>query len=300
MHLTNLVSKLTNKKKNYLEICLPFTTKKFVSNQSIKILDDLFYSLLDKYKINTLIECGANEATASLIAVKKGLKAIAIEANPFTFNDITPKNIKNLTTINVGLGELEDNTIFYSPKNNKTAGSSTFVPRLNEEYDEINVNIKPLDNILNNLDVAYKPFSLWIDVEGYQEQVLKGSTQTLNNDNCKFLKIEVENIKIFTHQKWLSNDVDKYLSKFNFIPVFCDFEFDNQFNVLYVKKNDLKISEKLINTNQINFLNKHLTFNLALKILFYKNNFLRELKAIVGKVIGMSAANKISKFLKRN
>ena len=33
-----------------------------------------------------------------------------------------------------------------------------------------------------------KPFALWIDLEGFQDQFFKGAEMTLSSENCKMIK----------------------------------------------------------------------------------------------------------------
>ena len=81
-----------------------------------------------------------------------------------------------------------------------------------------------------------------------QKEVLLGGQETLKNKNCIAIKIEVEDKETFQGQSWLANDVIKFLSKSGFSPIFRDFEYDSQYNILFIKNEkiseDYKIKEK--------------------------------------------------------
>ena len=77
-----------------------------------------------------------------MIANKIGLDALAIEANPETFQQVTPPENKKFKKLNFGLGSKAGLLRFYIPKKNRTAGNATFKPRKGKEYVSSNVNVK--------------------------------------------------------------------------------------------------------------------------------------------------------------
>ena len=86
-----MLSELTKKyKANYglLDKIFQYAAILNIKKSTVINLDELFFKLLEIYSIQGLIECGANEASASKRFVKNGHKAIAIEANPFTAENL--------------------------------------------------------------------------------------------------------------------------------------------------------------------------------------------------------------------
>lgn len=73
-------------------------------------------------------------------------------------------------------------------------------------------------------------------MEGFQKQVLFEAKNILADKNCKLIKIEVEEIEKFKDQSFLSKDIESFLHDYSFVPIFRDFEYDYQYNVLYIKK----------------------------------------------------------------
>ena len=59
------------------------------------------------------------------------------------------------------------------------------------EYDTVKVLTQPLDAVVKNLNLISNPFVLWIDVEGFQKQVLFGANNILKNNHCRFLQLKV-------------------------------------------------------------------------------------------------------------
>jgi hypothetical protein len=58
--------------------------------ETAKELEELFFDMVENLHVKALIECGANEASASIRVNRMGINALAIEANPDTFNSVTP------------------------------------------------------------------------------------------------------------------------------------------------------------------------------------------------------------------
>lgn len=288
----SLTEELKYSSNPFLRTLFPFSTSRLLEKITTDELDDLFYKLLKALNIDFLIECGAHEATASLNFIKQGGKSIAIEANPFIFNNITPASIDNLISINVALSNKKGKLNFYFPKNNNKSGQSTFLPKKGVEYEMIEVNTIELDELLKTNGIENQNICFWIDVEGLQKEVLEGASFFLKK-NCSFIKIEVESKETFVNQKWLVDDINNYLKKNDFIPVFRDFEFDTQFNVLYIKKNFLEETSTLINYSKNN-IKKKLNIKKILIFLLEDQNLLREIKQVFINIFGSKIGNIIA------
>ena len=114
--LNRLSEELKETNNRILRKLFPYSYMRILGKISTKELDNLFYKFLIKLKIDTLIECGAHEATASLFFEKKGGSSIAIEANPFVYKNITPKSKGNFRSFNLALSNTNEELILYYPK----------------------------------------------------------------------------------------------------------------------------------------------------------------------------------------
>ena len=94
--------KLKISKKIFSKIRLNLFRKK-----SAQILDDFFFGSIEILDIKEFIECGAREASSSKMLSKKGIKAIAIEANPITFNELTMPSSSQVLCFNIGVSDSE-------------------------------------------------------------------------------------------------------------------------------------------------------------------------------------------------
>jgi len=234
------------KRIGILDNFFPKATEKKYRKESSRVIDKFFFTALTKLKLELLLECGAHEASASIKAQKLGLKAIAIEANPITFTEKTSQSKKyGVDAVNIGLGSEEGNLVFYTPTENPGAGNATFQKRLDVEYEEIAVQVTTIDSILKDKDCTNNKIALWVDVEGFSRDVLKGAEGLLKNDKCQLIKIEVETYPYFAGQA-LATEIDDYLAGFGFVAIIADAEYKEQFNLIYIKKDCLDaISEDL-------------------------------------------------------
>ncbi len=140
-----------------------------------------------------------------------------------------------------------------------------------------------------------KPFALWIDLEGFQDQFFKGAEITLSSENCKMIKIEVETEILFKGQKLLCNDIDQKLRNYNFIPIFRDFEYQYQFNVLYLKSDLTDLASKDIQHYFKKCTSKNLNIFSLIKILSNKDNLITEIKFFLLNLLGKNYTNKLRK-----
>ena len=140
---------------------------------------------------------------------------------------------------------------------------------------------QPLDTLVKDFDAILDPFVLWIDVEGFQKQVLFGAKNILANKNCKFLKIEVEEVEKFKGQLFLKEEIEEFLYEYNFIPVFRDFEYDYQFNVLFIKKEYYSEVSKQIEFTIDKSISNSINLYKILRLIYNKKIFIFEMKSLI-------------------
>lgn len=173
-----------------------------------KNFDELYKEILDKKEI-TIFDVGANQGQ-SIERFKKIFKQKIIhsfEPIKFEFDNIYRKykNEDNLIINNFALGERIEEKFFHV---NHYTGSSSFLEtnqktewaKLRSKQFKIDlanfvkeksvVQIKTLDdycekNQINKIDI------LKIDTQGYEENVLKGSSKMILSKKIKFIEIEL-------------------------------------------------------------------------------------------------------------
>jgi FkbM family methyltransferase len=209
-------------------------TARSYRGQSAGIVDELFRHSCRAAKIENLLECGAHEASASIDFIKSGgARAIAIEANPQVLERKTNRATKSgVEVLNFGLAEKKGKMDFFLPKGRAVAGSSSFRTK-SDDVDVIEVTTTTIDALHKDLSII-GTLALWVDVEGYAFEVLKGASKTLARPELQILKVEMEDAERWRGQRTLA-DLAPQIEKFGFIPVLSDLEYVNQFNVIYVR-----------------------------------------------------------------
>lgn len=145
-----------------------------------------------------------------------------------------PSHLNTLIAHPVGLGPEEKEVDFYVASNGQS--SSVLKPQLHAtQYRDIlfnsieRVKIKTLDSF-NYFDYDF----LTMDVQGYELEVLKGATKTLNN--IKWLYTEVNNAPLYENCAMVE-DLDNFLRPYGFKredTVWCR-TFGNWGDAIYVK-----------------------------------------------------------------
>lgn len=218
----------------------------------------LIHYLTDK---DLFIDVGSNHGHYTMIS--SGIcysKSISIEPVKKTFDrlkmNIELNNLKNVKLCNMGISDSEGE-LFIS---NNMGSMNRIINKISEGNCE-SIQVTTLDKLL----ISEKNISLIkIDVEGYEKQVLSGSTETLKNPNLNVIIIELndsseqydynenETISIlkengFSPYKYIySENILVPLEKKNF----------NSFNTIFIKninfvKNRIKQKSVVINKNTI-------------------------------------------------
>lgn len=219
-------------------------------NSSAELLNDAFFSACEILNIGTLIECGAHAAEASVRFMQvAGRNAIAVEANPYTFDAKTSAaQASGVDARNVGLGAVPGVAELHipSPGFSKTPGSASFLRREDDyEYESVTVVVTTLDEVAAEVGPS-EWLALWVDVEGLTAEVLSGGAGLLSGNSCKVIKVEVESCAAWEGQL-LGDEVDSLLSGFGFTPLMRDAEYEGQYNLIYVKhENSSAIDEVVI------------------------------------------------------
>lgn len=160
--------------------------------------------LINKFKINRIIDVGVNEGQFSLL-IRKNFKKIPITAfdpDPRIMEAIKKLKLNYHTFYNIGLGD-KNETMSFNLWPIK-GGSSSFKTLSkdgeewtyfkNSEIPIVNAKIKRLDSYKFNEDKIY----LKIDVQGFEMEVLRGSENLLTN-KIKVIEIEVPALEIYNN-----------------------------------------------------------------------------------------------------
>jgi FkbM family methyltransferase len=200
-----------------------------------------YINFAKQIEVETFIEIGAHRGEKSIDFLKSngGRIAIAIEANPFTYNRLLNRARKRgVRTLNFAVSEVRSKVKLYIPmwSENLMPGNASLRKRAveNVDYTEIQVPTITLDHVVEEYNCRGRT-ALWIDVEGAAIEVLRSANNILNRGQVELIYIEVE-----TDQFWSrSHDVNiviDFLRQKNFEKLWRDNEYENQYNIAFIRK----------------------------------------------------------------
>jgi FkbM family methyltransferase len=211
--------------------------------RSARLLAGFYSDLVTAIKPEVVAEIGAFDASFSR-EIKRRLPdthAIAFEANPYNYETFAPDAVAAgveyvHTAVSDSAGFATFNIIashgdqqFARVKGVDSLLQRTFT---GVTYEQVAVPATTADIVFGQSRFATGRVCLWIDVEGAIEKVLRGATQTLYK--AQSIMVEVEDYAQWEGQ-WLSANVDAVLAEYGFFPIARDFEYEHQYNVIYVK-----------------------------------------------------------------
>jgi len=201
--------------------------KLFLNNVSRKgILNNIAASielenLVKDLDFKTVFDIGSNKGQFILLIEKLFKDKIFYSFEPI--REILEKqknffkNKENFFFYNLGIGEKSEKKKFYITNRRDSSSFLKVEHRIkgNKDYqieEEREINIKSLDEIFNQ-KILLEPILMKIDVQGFELEVLKGSSNILRK--IKYIIIEVSNSEIYSKQP-LSNEIIEYLNLKNF------------------------------------------------------------------------------------
>lgn len=215
---------------------LPDEKERQKSNQE---LANLFANIIANSKIDSFYEVGALYAEFSVF-IKNTVKDVyAFEASPRNY-ELAKDKVEGINYLNLAISDHEGTIeVNMGVSDGANIGADSVRERIDNGATEYKVEKVPcttLDSFVVSKELTGKSSALWIDVEGSSIDVLNGAKETLKD--TKVIFIELEQIPFWKDQVLVS-DINRFLCELGFIPVARDFEYENQFNVVYIKEDIL-------------------------------------------------------------
>lgn len=260
--LTDIYKELLNY-DNYTDFDISLKSNKIISHNK---LVEFFINLINLLKPTYFFDIGSYDGSASirLSRALPTLKAIAFEANINNYSKW--KDRKEFQELSIryeyqaisnynGIINFNIPTELTGRKLPTNHGGASLMLRAdpNAKYLVTEVKCGRLDDFcLDNqisLDEKEQNFALWIDVEGAAKQVLEGCNQCLSKTSLIF--IEVEEYKFWQDSAPAKNVISQLIS-YGFIPIARDYEYPQQYNLLFVNSKYLDLIGVLINEFYLN------------------------------------------------
>jgi FkbM family methyltransferase len=205
-------------------VFLPFPLKSKIIMRCIDFrtyseifFEDVYFQKILRKGIN-IVDIGAHIGMYTILAAEKvgdiG-KVISVEPEPRNYEQLK-KNIelnkfKNVITKNIALSDHEGLEKLYL---SSSAGSHSLIFQEDENSSCIDVPVKTLDKLLEELDIK-KVDIIKIDAEGSEIPILEGAEKTLKNNS------DVKIIVASYHYPSETEDVRRLLNKKNFKVKIC-------------------------------------------------------------------------------
>ena len=201
-------------------------------------------SVIKELQINITgaIHVGGYDAQELPLYRSLGLfNSIVFEPQKRMYDLIKSKCIVNEKVYNIALGSEDFETeMFISDKEGVTQSSSILEPKVHlTEHPEVTfpskekITVKRFDKFVddNKIDIS-KHNLLDIDVQGYELEVLKGISDYIKN--MSVINIEVNRDEVYKDCARIE-DIDDYLSKYNFQKVALYWQSKSWGDALYAK-----------------------------------------------------------------
>ena len=192
--------------------------------------------LLEHYNIDLVFDIGANQGQYAIGIMDAGYKNKIVSFEPLssvhTIIEVESKKYNNWTVaprcaIGAKKEEIEINI-------SANSVSSTLLTMLDSHIDgapeskiigKEKVQVYSLDEIGLNYTTSAKNIFLKIDVQGFEQEVLKGAQSMI--DKAKGIEMEISLIPLYENQKWLLPEVLEYMTSKGFVmtsivPAFTD------------------------------------------------------------------------------
>jgi FkbM family methyltransferase len=192
--------------------------------------------LLEHYNIDLVFDIGANKGQYASGIIDAGYKNKIVSFEPLTsaYSVIQAESKKygNWTVApRCAIGAKNEQIEINISANSV---SSTLLNMLDSHVEgapeskiigKEKVQVFPLDEIGTNYTAAAKSVFLKIDVQGFEQEVLKGATAII--EKAKGIEMEISLIPLYENQNWLLPQVLEYMTEKGFImtsivPAFTD------------------------------------------------------------------------------
>jgi FkbM family methyltransferase len=249
----------------------------------------------DKNSIKTIVIVGAwhGDEVDSFLQYKNA-NIFCFEPNPETFSFLKKRfdNYSNVYCLpfacgsTKGPGELNENNI---------TGTDSILPTLNTSFLSVtkkhSVDICRLDDIeqLKSIEIDL----LWLDVQGFELEVLKGANLLLQN--CQVIFTEVSQNNPDYKNAVTYDNLNSYLDNIDFKLLAEGLNGNNSIshsgNALFVKKNN-PLSTSYFNTYEDRIISR------IKKDILKRNLFSMKFARYISKIIPLSVKLQIKKFIK--
>jgi FkbM family methyltransferase len=205
----HLAGRLSFYKFNYILLRIALSGLGVLNYQDKKVSGETYFlNLLRKLKPGTILDVGANIGEYSLFCydtfrnVSPGVQIYAFEPQPVTYGKLVKNvaSVKNITCVELGVSDVAGTTLLYDygQSGSEHASLSREVIRDLHHSQEVNtseINLTTIDAFLETHQIE-KVDLLKIDVEGYELNVLRGASASLEKGRIGIIQFEFNEMNV--------------------------------------------------------------------------------------------------------
>lgn len=190
------------------------------------------------------LEVGAHEAKYSrrMRDIRPGIPAVAFEASPIVYEHFqTSQDFTALgvTYLNKAVSDVDGFvTLHLIDEDDGISGRNSLLPRSGNDLPTLARTVPSVRGDAVVEEYGGRNVALWIDVERASGAILQEFTKRLATRRISSIFIEVEVREIWEGQ-WRDTEIIRALLDRNYIPVFCDNEWGEQYNIIFVRVEDM-------------------------------------------------------------
>ena len=168
-------------------------------------LKNLFFDIMKKNNdLNYYFDIGANSGSMTVPFMNKNIQIFSFEPLQYSYEKLKSNvelnyNGKNKVKLfKVALGNKKSKSKIYYSNNLGNTGTASIINNSLSQFNAFEeVKIDKLDNIIS---LSKKKILIKIDVEGYEEEVIKGAKNLLSKNDC-IIYIETNSDKLINDLK---------------------------------------------------------------------------------------------------
>lgn len=189
-----------------------------------KTPEGIYQELLKRYKINLILDIGANTGYWAQNIKENGYTAriISFEPQDSVYNQlfISSQSDPKWQVMKVALGDKNETSDFHLSQHNESSSLSEMLDTHQDAFhgscmtnEKIKVSVQTLDSLLPKLLQGEDSIFAKIDVQGFEKKVLNGATESLKE--IKMLQLEISFKKLYADDV-LFQEMYDYLNDLDF------------------------------------------------------------------------------------
>jgi len=233
----SLAWQLVTWQRTFLDLVLP-------GGKTHLVAFELYLQMQKMLKPDLSLEVGAHEAKYSrrMRDICPDIPVVAFEASPIVYEHFrAAQDFAGLgvTYLNKAVSDVDGFVALHLiDEDDGISGRNSLLPRAKNDLPAVARTVSSVRGDAVIEEYGGRNVALWIDVEGASGAILRGFEKSLTTHRISSIFIEVEVSEMWENQ-WRDTEVIQALLNKNYVPAFCDNEWGAQYNIIFVRVEDM-------------------------------------------------------------